>query len=616
MSHPIALHKRPPVRRDARLRETAESSYRGRRSPSEPVPRAPGPYWQALALPVQAKLEVGAPGDAYEEEADQVADQVMRMPQPDETDGDKLAVGDGGAPGVQRLCSDCEEDLQRKPTAADAAPVPDQIVEGRIRGLSGGGRALDDGERAFFEPRLGRDLGRVRLHTGPEAADAARSIEARAFTTGRNIAFATGTYRPGTESGQRLLAHELAHVVQQGGDAAAPPVRRSAVGLSSGGADAAVQRDPGPPIEEPAPPGEARRQTEDRGADTESPAAGEEPPAEDASLLSRIWRWLLRLLREVLRVLRQLDTRPPLLPREAVPSGLSPDCRTFASQSDLDGRKGHWAGVIAGMPPADVVDWIIGQHTPPTAAAAEARQQMDCLVDAMRTSFAARGLTMPPGAAIRSGRRGFADQRRIWEDKFNFTRRSPFDRISDHARRTCGSLLLPAETKWNPREPRHRVCWNVAPLPGTTAPAMPSGARALTDDERQAEILQASSAPGISRHHWGTDFDIFDPNMDPAEWEAGQTFADAYSWLHNNAGAYGFIQSFTPFSTFMGLGYMEERWHWSYYPIAQALVETARARQADIEAALMAQWGSAPQFSFIRSHWRDFMFNVSEHGVF
>ena len=489
-------------------------------------------------------------------------------------------------------------------------------LEDTLSSTKGHGEKLPEETRDEMESAFGTDFSGVKIHTGSSSEEMNSDLNAQAFTRGKDIYFNKGKYNTHTSGGRHLLAHELTHVVQQGGDAAAPPVRRSAAGLSSGGAGAAVQRDPGPPIEEPEPPGEARRQTEDRSADTESPVAGEEPPAEDASLLSRIWRWLLRLLREVLRVLRQLDSRPPLLPREAVPSGLSPDCRTFASQSDLDGRKGHWAGVIAGMPPAEVVDWIIGQHTPPTAAAAEARQQMDCLVDAMRTSFATRGLTMPAGAAIQSGRRDFAYQRRIWEGKFNFTRRLPFDRISDHARRTCGSLLLPAETKWNPREPRHRVCWNVAPLPGTTAPAMPSGARALTDDERQAEILQASSAPGISRHHWGTDFDIFDPNMDPAAWEAGQTFADAYSWLHNNAGTYGFIQSFTPFSTFMGLGYIEERWHWSYYPIAQALVDTARARQADIEAALFAQWGTAPQFSFIRGHWRDFMFNVREHGVF
>ena len=106
------------------------------------------------------------------------------------------------------------------------------------------------------------------------------------------------------------------------------------------------------------------------------------------------------------------------------------------------------------------------------------------------------------------------------------------------------------------------------------------------------EILSASSAPGISRHHWGTDFDLFDPDMNPAEWQAGGAFADEYSWMMHNASTYGFIQPFTPTSTFMTGGYIEERWHWSYYPAAQALLEFARQHQADIETRLMAEWGS------------------------
>lgn len=103
-----------------------------------------------------------------------------------------------------------------------------------------------------------------------------------------------------------------------------------------------------------------------------------------------------------------------------------------------------------------------------------------------------------------SAHRPFKAQKGIWEKKFNFTRKTPFDRISDEARKICGALILPGETCWDPKNPRHRVAWNVKPLGKKKPPAMPAGARALTDDERQREILQASSAPGISRHHWGT----------------------------------------------------------------------------------------------------------------
>lgn len=64
----------------------------------------------------------------------------------------------------------------------------------------------------------------------------------------------------------------------------------------------------------------------------------------------------------------------------------------------------------------------------------------------------------------------------------------------------------------------------------------------------------------------------------------------------------------------MRLGYMEERWHWSYYPIAQALLEFARAHQGDIEANLTspANWGGAARFNYILSHWLEFMFNVEQ----
>jgi Domain of unknown function (DUF4157)/Phage tail lysozyme len=77
------------------------------------------------------------------------------------------------------------------------------------------GRPLDAVTRAFFEPRFGADFGGVRLHTGAGAARAARTISARAFTTGRDVVFADGRYAPATLSGRLLLAHELAHIVQQ-----------------------------------------------------------------------------------------------------------------------------------------------------------------------------------------------------------------------------------------------------------------------------------------------------------------------------------------------------------------------------------------------------------------
>jgi hypothetical protein len=122
---------------------------------------------------------------------------------------------------LQRACAACEEEeeegiLQRKETAG-AAPRVAPEVGGPIDALRGGGEPLPARARAFFEPRFNYDFGVVRTHAGPGAADAARALNARAFTVGSDIAFASGQYRPDAPEGRRLLAHELAHVVQQGG---------------------------------------------------------------------------------------------------------------------------------------------------------------------------------------------------------------------------------------------------------------------------------------------------------------------------------------------------------------------------------------------------------------
>ena len=98
--------------------------------------------------------------------------------------------------------------------AADVAPP----TASRIARFRGGGEALSPAARSYFEPRLGHDLSAVRLHTGPEAAAAAGEVGARAFAVGTDIAFGAGQYRPESREGRRLLAHELAHTVQPGGD--------------------------------------------------------------------------------------------------------------------------------------------------------------------------------------------------------------------------------------------------------------------------------------------------------------------------------------------------------------------------------------------------------------
>ena len=86
-----------------------------------------------------------------------------------------------------------------------------------IEKLKGQGQPLPMPVRAFFEPRFGYDFSQVRVHTDSRASESARAVNALAYTVGRDIVFGSGQYMLGTESGKRLLAHELTHVVQQRG---------------------------------------------------------------------------------------------------------------------------------------------------------------------------------------------------------------------------------------------------------------------------------------------------------------------------------------------------------------------------------------------------------------
>jgi len=158
----------------------------------------------ADGTPLQRRLEVGAPGDEYEREADRIADEVMAMP-------------DGGSRewGV-RNGREAEPSV-RLAAASSVTPVAEVApeVEAQIQAIrSSGGRPLSTSERAFFEPRFGRDFARVRVHDGSRAELLAHAVEARAFTVGSDIFGSQVNCRPSRESGL-LLAHELTHVAQQ-----------------------------------------------------------------------------------------------------------------------------------------------------------------------------------------------------------------------------------------------------------------------------------------------------------------------------------------------------------------------------------------------------------------
>jgi len=137
-----------------------------------------------------AGTAISQPGDRLEIEADRVANQVLRSP------------------------------------AQDSDPHPADVVPQPLprHASPSGGFSLPRPVNAFMAPRFGTDFAAVRVHTDREAARMSSALDARAFTFGSDVYFAEGQYRPGTEYGNRLIAHELAHVVQQGG----PGIARAA----------------------------------------------------------------------------------------------------------------------------------------------------------------------------------------------------------------------------------------------------------------------------------------------------------------------------------------------------------------------------------------------------
>jgi len=202
--------------------------------------QAVSPFFKQSCTPtIQAKLKIGQPNDKFEQEADRVVEQVMRMPEPQ----------------VQRkACLSCndideEEQIQAKPIAGtitrliqreveweeqeeeeeddesisfQAKEVPGQTpgvagdVKKNIDNLRGTGKPLSKSERSYFVPRFGVDFSHVHVHTGSKASELSKSINAKAFTLGNDIVFRDGEHSPATSKGRHLFAHELTHVIQQG----------------------------------------------------------------------------------------------------------------------------------------------------------------------------------------------------------------------------------------------------------------------------------------------------------------------------------------------------------------------------------------------------------------
>ena len=200
--------------------------------------------------PIQAKLMVGPAKDRYEQEADQVASQVVQtinnpdtnsvqredddlslqpqetLQRQDEEDDLQMKPEDS----IQREDEE-EEDLQMKPqetlqrVGSDGGAISSDL-ETEIQQAKGSGQPLDAGLQQSMGQAMGADFSHVKIHADSQADQLNRSIQAKAFTTGQDVFFRQGNYNPGSQGGQELIAHELTHVVQQGGAATSGQLQR------------------------------------------------------------------------------------------------------------------------------------------------------------------------------------------------------------------------------------------------------------------------------------------------------------------------------------------------------------------------------------------------------
>ena len=183
-------------------------------------------------LPRQVSVEAGPVDDPLEDDADRIARDVMHAPSP--ITAPRCACG--GTPGPDGECAACRASRLAGATTR-AAPSLGSAPPSVAAALSQPGRPLDLAARSFFEPRLGTDLSMVRVHDDARAARSARDVAAHAYTVGTDVVFGIERYQPTSHAGRSLLAHELAHVVQQRRGRTPVRIQRQAVSRIDRGVD-------------------------------------------------------------------------------------------------------------------------------------------------------------------------------------------------------------------------------------------------------------------------------------------------------------------------------------------------------------------------------------------
>jgi hypothetical protein len=219
---PAASHNNHDIHPAEELQEVFGNRALGRLISSQSLPHQPidnsstqrRPLFRGLSheltanrqgYPVQTKLTVNQPGDKYEQEADKVAAQVVERIHTSKSQ-----------PGQFEQTTQPQA-LMRKAEAQESSRGTSPEFETSLKQERGRGQPLAPSIRQPMEQAFGTDLSSVRVHTASSSNQLNEAIQAKAFTTGRDVFFRQGAYQPGSREGQQLIAHELTHVVQQNG---------------------------------------------------------------------------------------------------------------------------------------------------------------------------------------------------------------------------------------------------------------------------------------------------------------------------------------------------------------------------------------------------------------
>jgi Domain of unknown function (DUF4157) len=236
----ISADRSPLLQHQSELGHT-QGLIGDRTSLSQPAPEqsglsAPASFAPVLHEFIQPKLTVGTPNDKYEQEADRVANEVMRMPSVKE-ESNSTSPMTTEFPSMQLLQIDKVTSIQRKNSQlekeddgeikeeeivqaksnSDRSITPSSLIETQLSSSKKRGASLPLSTRAFMESRFGHDFSSVQVYSDANAISMNHQLNSRAFTHGDSIYFGRGQYNPNTQTGQYLLAHELTHVMQQTG---------------------------------------------------------------------------------------------------------------------------------------------------------------------------------------------------------------------------------------------------------------------------------------------------------------------------------------------------------------------------------------------------------------